>query len=405
MLDGASSDDATLVPSDDEDATPHLDPGRGQRVKGARYRTHKWGDVRKWDGVQFVHDGPARQSRHDGVKWDRARRKWIGSVCDATERSRDGRNGKLLHTASFDDEDACFAALQALRAEVATRESSTLHELAQALDHTRGLPPRPADAADAQPATAYYGAAGHKAKGAATKAFRPTRYVRTSDGARGYRFIACCQHGTGPRDATTKTRAAASELGLPFAPELPWQLRPSHEPMEMRCRLGVDQNVRPCDSRRLRSTSRSSVPAKKVASATWPRRPFSLCVNTASEARVCAMSQPQPEPTTDGRRPVARHVAHSCSANSAGVRGAQKHPRGEWPERMRARAPALESRRRRSSASTATGKSATVTTGSRRSAYAATAVATKLVVSAGAHASHSAVDQAMRLSSAWECNG
>jgi hypothetical protein len=213
MLDGASSDDATLVPSDDEDATPHLDPGRGQRVKGARYRTHKWGDVRKWDGVQFVHDGPARQSRHDGVKWDRARRKWIGSVCDATERSRDGRNGKLLHTASFDDEDACFAALRALRAEVATRESSTLHELAQALDHTRGLPPRPAKAADAQPATAYYGAAGHKAKGAATKAFRPTRYVRTSDGARGYRFIACCQHGTGPRDACTQVAFASKQGG------------------------------------------------------------------------------------------------------------------------------------------------------------------------------------------------
>jgi hypothetical protein len=44
MLDGASSDDATLVPSDDEDAP---DPGRGKRVKGARYRTQKWGDVRK----------------------------------------------------------------------------------------------------------------------------------------------------------------------------------------------------------------------------------------------------------------------------------------------------------------------------------------------------------------------
>ena len=87
MLDGASSDDATLVPSDDEDDP---DPGPGQRVKGARYRTQK-GDVRKWNGRKLVHDGPARQSRHDGVKWDRAKRKWIGSALDATERARAAR--------------------------------------------------------------------------------------------------------------------------------------------------------------------------------------------------------------------------------------------------------------------------------------------------------------------------
>jgi hypothetical protein len=210
MLDGASSDDATLVPSDDEDAP---DPGRGQRVKGARYRTQKWGDVRKWNGRQFVHDGPARQSRHVGVAWVRAARKWMGSVRDATERSPDGKQPKLLHTAHFDDEDACFAAVQALRAEVAARESSTLRELAQALDHTRGLPLRPDDAADAQPATAYYGAAGYKAKGAATKAFRPTRYVRTSHGARGFTFLACCQDGTGPREACTQLALASKQGG------------------------------------------------------------------------------------------------------------------------------------------------------------------------------------------------
>jgi hypothetical protein len=209
MLDGASSDDATLVPSDDEDDP---DPGPGQRVKGARYRT-KRGDVRKWDGRKFVHDGPAHQSTHDGVVWDRQVRKWIGWARDATERSPDGKNAKKLTTACFDDEDACFAALQALRAEVAARESSTLHELAQALDHTRGLPPRPAKAADAQPATAYYGAAVYKAKGAATKAFRPTRYVRTSHGAEGFKFATCCQHGTGSRDACTQVARPSKQGG------------------------------------------------------------------------------------------------------------------------------------------------------------------------------------------------
>ena len=66
-------------------------------------------------------------------------------------------------------------------------------------------------------------------------------------------------------------RDAAYELGLPAAPELPWQLRASHEPIEMRCIVGVDQNVRPCDLRIAASTTRSSVPAKKVNS---PVRPF-----------------------------------------------------------------------------------------------------------------------------------
>lgn len=202
-------DCATLVPSDDEDV-PDPDPGRGQRVKGARYRT-KRGDVRKWNGDKFVHTGPARQSRHNGVKWDRARLKWTGSAGDATERSREGAKVKVLYTTCFDDEDACFAALQALRAEVAAREASTLHDAAQALDHTRGLPPRPASADDAQPATAYYGAARNKAKGAATKAFRPTRVVRTSHGAQGFAFIACCQTGIGPREACVHP-AVASKL-------------------------------------------------------------------------------------------------------------------------------------------------------------------------------------------------
>jgi hypothetical protein len=206
-------DRTMLVPSDDEDFANDADPGRGQRVKGARYRTKRWGDVRKWNGYKFVHDGPARQSRHDGVSWHRPTRKWIGSALDATERSPDGKNAKNLRTAYFDDEDACLAAVQALRAEVAARESSTLRELAQALDHTRGLPPRPAKAADAQPATAYYGAAVYKAKGATAKAFRPTRYVRASHGAQGFAFVACCQHGTGPRDACTQLALPSKQGG------------------------------------------------------------------------------------------------------------------------------------------------------------------------------------------------
>jgi len=150
------------------------------------------------NGVKRVHDGPIPQSEHIGVRWYTKMRKWVGSVSDATERSRSGARAKLLHTKYFDDEDACFAAVQALRAEVAARATKTLHDAAQACDHTRDLPLRPAKAADAQPATAYYGAAVYRAKGATTKEFRPTRLVLGSNGAKGPGLFSCCQEGIGP---------------------------------------------------------------------------------------------------------------------------------------------------------------------------------------------------------------
>lgn len=196
--------------SDDDNDEALPDPGRGKRVKGTRYHTKKYGDVRKWNGSEFVHDGPMQTSRHEGVIWKRQLRKWYGKVCDPTQRM--GKKAKTLNTGNFDDEDACFAALQALRAEVEARKASLLHELAQACDYTRDLPLRPDDVADAKLKTAYYGEARKAAKGAAVYEFRPTRYVRRSSGARGFAFTACCQHGIGSVEACT-TRAFANFQG------------------------------------------------------------------------------------------------------------------------------------------------------------------------------------------------
>ena len=189
------------MPPDDKLA-PIPDPGRGKRVKNVVYRRANE-DVRKWNGLQFVHAGPVPQSKHDGVKWHSDNSKWVGRVPDPTAPRLASGEAKQLNTKHFDDEYACFEALTKLKAEVAARTAQTLHAMAQELNATRDLPPRPAKPADAAPNTAYYGQDQFRAKGAAAKEFRPVRYVRGSTGY-GSEFRACCQHGIGPKDACTQ---------------------------------------------------------------------------------------------------------------------------------------------------------------------------------------------------------
>ena len=178
---------------------PIPDPGRGKRVKNVVY-TRANGDVCKWGGRQFVHAGPVLKSKHKGVKWDSHPRKWRGTVCDLTAPRLANGAAKLLSTKMFANEDECFEALTALRAEVAARTAAILHAMAQEWDATRDLPLRPANAADAAPNTAYYGQAVNKAKGAETKELRPVRYMCYKNERR-FLFLACCQHGIGPKDA------------------------------------------------------------------------------------------------------------------------------------------------------------------------------------------------------------
>ena len=190
------------MPPDDKLA-PIPDPGVGKRVKNVVYRRANE-DVRKWSGVKFLHAGPARQSKHKGVSWNSAISKWIGSVLDLTAPRYASGAAKQLYTKHFDDEDECFEALTALRAQVAVRTAQTLHAMAQELDATRDLPPCPANEADAAPNTAYYGQDNYKAKGAAAKEFRPVRYVRAGSTGKRFKFLACCQHGMGPQHACTQ---------------------------------------------------------------------------------------------------------------------------------------------------------------------------------------------------------
>lgn len=201
------------MPPDDNLAPPESipDPGRGKRIKNVVYTTKK-GDVRKWNGRQFVHAGSVPKSKHVGVSWHTTNSKWIGQLLDTTAPRYASGTAKVLFTKYFADEDECFEAVTALRAQVDARTAETLHAMAQERDATRDLPPCPANAALAAPDTAYYGPAGKRAKGAETYEFRPVRYVRAGSTEKTFQFQACCQHGIGPKHACAQ-RAAPIVIG------------------------------------------------------------------------------------------------------------------------------------------------------------------------------------------------
>ena len=128
--------------------------------------------------------------------------KWIGKYWDVSQRH--GKRAKKLHTKCFDTEAEAEKALEALVASTEAKKAAKLHELAQQRDHTRDLPLRPVNAADAEPHTAYYGAKLYKEKGAEAKEFVPERYVRESDGPGKFKMAPCCRHGIGALNACTK---------------------------------------------------------------------------------------------------------------------------------------------------------------------------------------------------------
>ena len=131
-------------------------------------------------------------SDHPGVYWEERTSKWRGKVKDRSVRV--GKEAKRIHVGFFDDEQACAAAVAAKRTEVDAAIAQKLHAMAQELPHTRNLPLRPANAADAQPDTAYYGEKRFGAKGSESKEFGPTRLVRTASKSKpgGFRFVPCC---------------------------------------------------------------------------------------------------------------------------------------------------------------------------------------------------------------------
>ena len=129
-----------------------------------------------------------------GVCWNAQKGKWRGKVLDRSVRV--GKKAKQIHVGLFVDEQACADAVAAKQAEVEAAIAQKLHAMAQELEHTRGLPPRPARAADAQPETAYYGERGMSARGSGeAKEFGPARYVRGANESlrEGFVFMPCCR--------------------------------------------------------------------------------------------------------------------------------------------------------------------------------------------------------------------
>ena len=128
-------------------------------------------------------------SDHPGVTYAAHVSKWSGVVQD--RRVRVGKVAKTIFVGNFADEQACADAVAAKRAEVEAAIAAQLHAMAQELEHTRNLPPRPANAVDAEPNTAYYGERGLSP----TKGFGPERFVRVANKSRpgGFTFMTCCR--------------------------------------------------------------------------------------------------------------------------------------------------------------------------------------------------------------------
>ena len=127
-----------------------------------------------------------------GVYWFEQRSKWMGKVKDRSVRI--GKAAKQIHVGFFVDEQACADACAAKLAQIDAAIAAKLHAMAQELEHTRGLPLRPAHASDAQPDTAYYGEKRLPDKKGESKAFGPQRLVRVASKSRpgGFDFHPCC---------------------------------------------------------------------------------------------------------------------------------------------------------------------------------------------------------------------
>jgi hypothetical protein len=107
---------------------------------------------------------------------------------------RIGKGPKQIHAGLFADERACAEAVVAKQAEIDASIAAKLHATAQELPHTRGLPLIPANPANAEPHTAYYGEKRMGTKGEAAKVFGPQRYVRAAakSSPSGFQYVPCC---------------------------------------------------------------------------------------------------------------------------------------------------------------------------------------------------------------------
>ena len=127
------------------------------------------------------------QSRHAGVSWQAKNQKWRGQVPNTLKKTASGRK-KHECTARFprDQEEACAAAVEALRARIDGEYLQETERRAAADPLTRGLPRGPEDPAEAEEGEVYW-------RPNEKNNHMPFRAVRVSAGKqRGARWIRAC---------------------------------------------------------------------------------------------------------------------------------------------------------------------------------------------------------------------
>ena len=118
---------------------------------------------------------------------------------DRSERLATTGKPRKIPTAGYTDRGDCIRATRELRMQVEAKVAAALKAMANDLDHTRDLPLRPADAAQAEASVVYYGEAYHADRNASSKSFRPERYVRVPASRGRSAWATGCRHGVGKR--------------------------------------------------------------------------------------------------------------------------------------------------------------------------------------------------------------
>ena len=192
-----------------------------------------------------------------GVVWQKG--KWHGKVYDRSVRV--GKKAKSIHVGYFVDEQACADATATKQAEVEAAIAQKLHAMAQELEHTRGLPPRPKRPVDAAPETAYYGEKSLPDKKGEPKEFVPTRLVRVTSKSKpgGFDFLPCCRgfldSGAPCVESLPLTRAPCRLGALPLGAGARCGLPAGHHHVRRRTR-SLRQVRQGCGSRLLHACVR-----------------------------------------------------------------------------------------------------------------------------------------------------
>lgn len=151
-----------------------------------------------------------RTSNYTGVNWVKAKRKWIGRTSDVmAERSTTAKKKapKLIYTKYFDDEDACYRALEALRATINAKNETLWAAQASEDPLTMNVERGPDDIQDAVRGNAYW--IPHRDYNHIPK--RMVVVIKKADKQHGMAWASCCQHvdpSTGMGSCSTMAHAS-----------------------------------------------------------------------------------------------------------------------------------------------------------------------------------------------------